>query len=87
MRVPKTMADAGIPGLPLNREKTAVIMGRGSFVNRGILNWMSHGFVFDQLIQLLEELGLVRGAEDLAVVRADLKRHLPQFHTGNGGRS
>jgi acyl transferase domain-containing protein/phosphopantetheinyl transferase len=77
----EAMEDAGIPGLPLNREKTAVIIGRGSFVNRGILNWISHGFVFDQLIDLLEGLGLVQGANDLAAVRDDLKRQLPQFQT------
>ncbi len=76
----EALADAGAAHLPLNREKTGVIVGRGIFLNRGLLTLIGHGFVLDQVIALLRQLDPGRGEDELARLRAELKRNLPPFH-------
>lgn len=75
------LADAGVPGRPMNREKTGVILGRGAFVNRGQMSWMLHGFVIDQVVGLLGRLEPHRGEAELSTLRDELKRGLPPFNS------
>ncbi len=75
----EALADAGVPQLPLNRQRTAVIMGRGAFINRGLLAWINHGAVVDQVLGLLRVLEPDRGEQELAALAAELKRNLPPF--------
>jgi acyl transferase domain-containing protein/phosphopantetheinyl transferase len=75
----EALADAGVPNVPLNREKTAVMLGRGVYINRGVLSVLLHGFAIDQLIGVLHQLEPDRSDADLAVIRKELKRSLPPF--------
>ncbi len=40
----EAMKDAGFPDIPINRERTEVILGRGTYVNRALMNLHQHGF-------------------------------------------
>jgi acyl transferase domain-containing protein len=75
----EAVADAGIPDLPLNREKTGVFLGRGIYFNRGTLAWVQHGMVIDQVIALLRQIEPGRTDAEMALLRAELKRNLPPF--------
>lgn len=73
----EALADAGVPQLPLNREKTGVIMGRGIFVNRGWVTVFQKTFAVDQTISVLRRLEPHRSEAELDIIRRELKRNLP----------
>jgi acyl transferase domain-containing protein/phosphopantetheinyl transferase len=73
----EALADAGVPEIPINREKTAVILGRGLFANRGWLTVFQQLFAVDQVIKVLERLNPDLDAQALAAIKAELKRNLP----------
>ncbi|MEZ4767670.1 MAG: beta-ketoacyl synthase N-terminal-like domain-containing protein [Caldilineales bacterium] len=64
------------------RHRTAVILGKGTYLNRGNLNMVQHSLVVDQTLQVLQSLHPEYGEEDLQAVRAELKRKLPPFDAG-----
>ena len=73
------LVDSGLAEKPFDRERTEVILGRGTFVNRGYITLMQHGFVLDQTIRLLSELHPEYAAEELATIKDMLKAKLPPF--------
>ncbi len=74
------LADAGVPDLPLDRERTEVILGRGTFVNRGYTSLHQHGLFLDQMLMLLEQLFPEYDRERLARLKEHLKAQLPPFN-------
>jgi acyl transferase domain-containing protein/phosphopantetheinyl transferase len=76
----EAMEDAGFPGKPLERQKAGVIIGRGIFVNRGMMTMFTNGYMLDEVIQLLRKLEPDRSESDLALIRAELKKNLPPFN-------
>ena len=72
--------DAGFPEKPFNRERTEVILGRGTFVNRGYFTLLQHGFILDQTIRLLGELHPEYTPEELQTIKQELKTTLPPFN-------
>ena len=52
----EAFADAGYPAIPVNREKTAVIFGRGIFVNRGWVTLFQRLFAVEQVLRVLRML-------------------------------
>jgi acyl transferase domain-containing protein/phosphopantetheinyl transferase len=75
------LADAGVPERPLNRERTGVILGRGVYINRGVLSLLMHGYALDQFLDVLRQLEPDRSEEDLIRIRAELQRHLAPYTT------
>ncbi len=73
----EALADAGYPELPINRAKTAVIMGRGTYANRGYFSLLQHGFVVDQVIEVIKRLDPTFDAGKCEILRAELKKNLP----------
>ncbi|HNR13654.1 MAG TPA: beta-ketoacyl synthase N-terminal-like domain-containing protein, partial [Thermodesulfobacteriota bacterium] len=49
----EALADAGVPEIPINRERTEVIMGRGTFVNRGYATMCHYSIGMDQALSML----------------------------------
>jgi len=76
----EAMEDAGFPGRPLQRQRAGVIIGRGIFVNRGMMTMFTNGYMLDEVIGLLRKLEPGRSEEDLALIRAELKKNLPPFN-------
>lgn len=73
------MVDAGFPDLPINREKTEVILGRGTYVNRGFMSAMQHSVIIDQTIALLRQLHPEHTESELCQLKEKLKEQLPPF--------
>ena len=73
------LKDAGFPDVPLNKDRTEVILGRGTYVNRALMNLHQHGFVIHQTLRLLKELHPEYTDGDLGELKAVLKKKLPPF--------
>lgn len=77
------LADAGyrerLKERPEERQRTAVILGKGTYLNRGNLNMVQHSLVVDEILQVLRVLHPEYGAADLETLREELKRPLPPF--------
>lgn len=73
------LRDAGYPdGVP-QRERAALILGKGTYANRGTISVVYHGVVIDYTLQLLKSIHPELTEDDLRRVRQDLKRRLPRF--------
>ncbi|MBK1647698.1 type I polyketide synthase [Rhabdochromatium marinum] len=75
------LQDAGYQERSFNRERTGVIVGRGSSPNRGDVLGMQYGLVIDQTLDLLSTLMPDIDHQRREVLRAALKRSLPQVET------
>lgn len=73
------LQDAGYIERPFNRQRTGVIFGYGSYMNRGFANLLQHGLVVDQTLALLQQLAPHIDAGTLMKVRHGLKESLPPF--------
>lgn len=73
------LADAGLADRDYDRTRTAVVLGRGTYVNRGLISVLQHTIVVDQTIALLRRLHPEHGEDELAELKARLKAALPPF--------
>ncbi|MBX3411466.1 MAG: polyketide synthase dehydratase domain-containing protein [Pirellulales bacterium] len=76
----EALADAGYPQIPLVAERTGVILGRGIFINRGLVTMIAQGYMIDQVLEVLRQLEPHRSEEDLLRLRDSLKAHMPPFN-------
>ena len=76
----EALADAGYLDRPFNRDRAAVILGRGTFLNRGSVTALQHGLVVDQTLRILRQLHPEYSEKDLQRIRQDLKASLPPFN-------
>ena len=72
-------ADAGYMERSFDRERTGVILGHGTYVNRGYDTLLQHGRVVDQTLALVQRLVPHLDSDSLADVRAAMKSNLPPF--------
>ena len=75
----EALKDAGYPEKPFDRERTEVILGRGTFVNRGYISLLQHGFIIDQTINLLRQINPQFTTQDLKEIKKQLKASIPSF--------
>ncbi|NES94064.1 MAG: acyltransferase domain-containing protein [Desertifilum sp. SIO1I2] len=73
------LQDAGYDQKPFNRQKTGIILGRGTYVNRGYTTLLQHGMIVDQTLELLQQLCPHLDKQTLSSVRQGLKESLPPF--------
>lgn len=64
-----------------NREKTGIVLGRGTYINRGYTTLMQHGMMVDQTLSVVRQLRPDLDESDIADLRAGLKKQLPAFNT------
>ena len=65
----------------MDRERTEVIIGRGTYVNRGNTTVIQHGIVRRLgRCGVLKQLHPEHGDDELAAIRRQLKASLPAFH-------
>jgi acyl transferase domain-containing protein/phosphopantetheinyl transferase len=76
----EALIDAGFPEKPFNRERTEVILGRGTFVNRGYIGLLQRSLVVDQTISILSELHPEYAREELQLIKEHIKAGLPPFN-------
>lgn len=73
----EALKDAGYDQKPFNRQKAGIILGRGTYVNRGNINLMQHGLVVDQTMELLGQLAPHLDDETRKSIRQNLINSLP----------
>ena len=73
------LRDSGYDQKPFNREKAGIILGRGTYVNRGYTNLMQHGMVVDQTLDMLRNLCPDLSEQTIQKIRKGLKGSLPPF--------
>ena len=74
------LADAGYGEEIPEAKRTAVIIGKGTYLNRGNLSAVQHGRVIDQTLALLKKLHPDYDEADLQTLRQELKKGLPPFN-------
>jgi acyl transferase domain-containing protein/phosphopantetheinyl transferase len=74
------LRDAGYENRPFNRERTGVIFGNGSYLNRGFANIFQHGVVIDQTLEMLQQLAPHLDPNTVEDIRNELKASLPPFN-------
>lgn len=75
----EALKDAGYDKDTIDPARTGVIIGRGTYINRGVTNLFQHGVVIDQTINILKELHPEYSEDDLKGIRKLLKDKLPPF--------
>ena len=76
----EALADAGYLERPFDRERAEVIIGRGTYINRGFTTVVQHGLVVDQVLRLLRQLHPEHSEEELQSLKRELKASLPPFN-------
>jgi acyl transferase domain-containing protein len=75
------LADAGYPDEIPERDRTAVILGKGTYLNRGNISVVQHGRVVDQTLGILKTLHPEYGEAEIELIRRELKKELPPFNS------
>jgi len=75
----KVLEDAGYLERPFDRKRTAVILGHGNLLNRGLGNVFYHTKVINEFIRILKSLHPDTPEEDLEIIKRELKAGLPPF--------
>ncbi|MFW6195553.1 MAG: type I polyketide synthase, partial [Chloroflexota bacterium] len=59
---------------------TAVIIGKGTYINRGNFSWIQHSVVVDQTVEILKQIHPELGAEQEQQIRGELQSNLPALN-------
>ena len=73
------LANAGYRNRIPEADRTAVILGKGTYLNRGNLSMVQRGLVVDQTIEIIKTLCPEFTNTDLKTIRQELKQRLPSF--------
>jgi acyl transferase domain-containing protein len=76
----EAVEDAGYRDRPFDRSRTEVILGHGTFLNRGTVTALQHGQIVDQTVRVLRELHPEYAAEELLELKRALRSSLPPFN-------
>ena len=74
------LKDAGYDKRSFNRQKAGIILGRGTYINRGYTNLLQHGMIVDQTLDLLRQVSPNLDEDTLSNIRKQLKDALPPFN-------
>jgi acyl transferase domain-containing protein len=81
LRVAKeAMLDAGYKDKSAHSDRTEVIVGRGTYINRGVTNSFQHTVVVEQTLEILKELHPDYTERELQEIKKKLKESLPPFN-------
>lgn len=75
----EALADAGYTEPPKEHVRTEVILGKGTYVNRGNLTVGYHGMIVDYLLEALKNLHPEYTENEIDGIRKELKSNLPPF--------
>lgn len=74
------LGDAGYLQRNFDRERVGVVLGRGTYPNRGQANLLSHGMVVDEIMDVVRGVRPDLNGDELADLRARLKKQLPPYN-------
>ena len=75
----EALRDAGYADKDFSRQTTEVIIGRGTYVNRGNTTVIQHGLVVEQVLRVLKQLHPEHDDDDIDHIRDNLVASLPPF--------
>lgn len=75
----EALSDAGYLSKPFDPERAEVILGRGTYVNRGVTSLVQHGLAVEQTLRILKELHPEYTDADILEIKNRLKASLPPF--------
>ncbi|WP_051748668.1 type I polyketide synthase [Nevskia soli] len=73
------LADAGYLHAPFNRERAGIVLGRGTYSNRGQANVLFHGMFMDQAMDIVRKVRPDMSEAELEELRAGFKKQLPPY--------
>ena len=76
----EALYDAGYTEKSLDPERTEVIVGRGTYINRGVTNSFQHTVVVEQTLDILKSVLPELRGDDLRDIKERLKKTLPPFN-------
>jgi acyl transferase domain-containing protein/phosphopantetheinyl transferase len=75
------LADSGPTDISKCKERTAVILGRGTYVNRGNAAAMQQGVMIEATIRILKQLHPEYSTDELKIIKDHLRQSAPQFQS------
>jgi acyl transferase domain-containing protein/phosphopantetheinyl transferase (holo-ACP synthase) len=76
----QALVDAGYGERSTDRERTQVIIGRGNYLNRGILTMMQHVRGAEDALRMIKSFRPELTEEDLQAIKEEIKTSLPIFN-------
>jgi acyl transferase domain-containing protein/phosphopantetheinyl transferase (holo-ACP synthase) len=76
----RALVDADYFIRPIQGDRVEVILGRGTYINRGFTTVVQHGIVVDRVLDVLRTLHPEHSETDLAQIKQELKASLPPFN-------
>ena len=75
------LADSGLKDISQVKARTAVIIGRGTYVNRGNAAALQQGVVIESVVRILRQLHPEYQPEELALIKKELRKSAPNFQS------
>jgi len=75
------LKDCGAIDLEAVKKRTAVIIGRGTYVNRGNAAALQQGVMVESILRILKQLHPEHTDVELAEIKRQIKAGLPPFHS------
>lgn len=72
--------DADFASKPVDGDRVSVIIGRGTYINRGFMTVVQHGVMVDRFLAVLLQLNPDTSEQEIADLKAKLKESLPPFN-------
>jgi len=76
----EAMDDAGFLTRDFDHDRAEVVVGRGTYINRGFTNVVQHGLAVEQALSILRRLHPEHTDDELAALKRELKATLPPFN-------
>ncbi|MEA2173114.1 MAG: hypothetical protein QOD00_706 [Blastocatellia bacterium] len=76
----EALADAGYLHKLPDPTRVEVIIGRGTYINRGFTTVVQHGIVVNQVLKILKQLHPEHTEAELEIIKGELKASLPPFN-------
>ena len=76
----QALTDAGYSSNAIpEKERTAVILGRGAYIDRANTSHFQHGSILEETIKIVHQLNPDYSADDLDLLRSELLQTMPKF--------
>lgn len=79
----QALRDAGYAEKGLPRERTSIILGYAPYLDAANVNWVQHGIVIDQTLDLIRRCFPHGGTQEFETLRQHLQASLPAFDSRN----
>ena len=75
----QALEDYGYPLKSYNPKRAGIVLGRGTYFNRGFGTVFQHGLVLDQTIEVIRKIKPEINDEEIKAIRRELEDSLPPF--------